>query len=351
MQSLFLTLALAAGITAAAPVRDMAGRNLSMTLPVKSVYSTSPVGEVYMYTLAPELVCGISWTLRPRETAWLLPSYARLPVLGGWMGKSASANLEEIVRRKPGMILSIGSLDGQARSQADRLQRQLGRPVVMGSWTFAEIPATYRFLGNLLGRKVRADSLAARSQQILDEVARLRARGAGKPVPRVYYAEGLRGLETDPSGSAHAEPLGMVGALNVAHVPMESGFGRTAVSFEQLLSWDPDWILVGEDHTDPSAPGTLTRLKADPHWKLLRAVRTGHIVRIPDLPFNWFDRPPAPSRLLGLLWLEALLHPDQMPKAHFQSEMRSFFRQFYHRSLTPSEEATLLKDAFPEAAH
>jgi iron complex transport system substrate-binding protein len=329
-------------------LQDMAGRTVSVKTPVASVYSTSPVGEIFLYTLSPEMVAGICWSLRPREKAWLLPAYANLPVLGGWFGKSSSANLEEIVRIHPGAIVSAGLTDPMAISSADDLQDKTGLPVVVVDGSFERIPQSYRFLGDFVGRRARADSLAAWASKALSEgrtrtVAR-RSRGIQ---PKVYYAEGLQGLETDPGGSKHTELVEWVGAKNVAKVPLQQGFGRSPVSFEQILSWDPDWILVGEDHTDTAGDKTWSKLASDPRWKLLGAVKAHRIVRIPDQPFNWFDRPPAPSRLLGALWLESVLFPQDLPRAAFLAKMREFFRLFYHRSLSPADEAKILEGAWP----
>ena len=335
-------------LCAAPALEDMAGRTVSVALPAASVYSTSPVGEIFMYTLAPDKVAGICWTLRPRERSWLLPSYASLPVLGGWFGKSAGANPERIVKAHPAAILSAGTLDPRALEEADRIHARTGLPVVAVDGGFDAIPASYRFLGALVGRRLRADTLARWSESVLSGLRRrTAARRARGILPRIYYAEGLAGLETDPGGSSHTELVERVGGTNVARVPSQQGFGRTPVSFEQILSWDPDWILVGEDHTDSAGDGTWSRLKSDPRWKLLRAVRERRIVRIPDRPFNWFDRPPAPSRLLGALWLESALFPADMPRGRFLESMREFFRLFYHRSLTPRDEAELLEGAWP----
>jgi iron complex transport system substrate-binding protein len=329
-------------------MQDMAGRTVPVQEPVPSVYSTSPVGEIFLYTLAPGKVAGVCWKLRPRERPWLLPTYAALPVLGGWFGKSASANLEEIVRVHPGAIVSAGLADAAAVQSADRLQEKTGLPVVVVHGEFDSIPASYRFLGRLVDRTARADTLARWSESV---IAGLRARTASRKArgvaPSIYYAEGLHGLETDPGGSMHTELVERVGGRNVARVPLQQGFGRSPVSFEQILSWDPDWILVGEDHTDSLGDHTWEKLRQDPRWKLLRTVKERRIVRIPDQPFNWFDRPPAPSRLLGALWLESILFPADMPRERFLERFREFFRLFYHRALSPRDESEILEGAWP----
>jgi len=347
-RSLFAPMAFS-GLVAAAGFQDMADRTVSVQTPVMSVYSTSPVGEIFLYTLAPDKVAGVCWTLRPREIPWLLPSYAKLPVLGGWFGKSSSANLEEIVRVHPGAVVAAGNMDAMASSNADRLLGQTGLPVVIVDGSFEKIPDAYRFLGTLVGRKARADTLAAwASKELSEGRARASVRKAKGISPSIYYAEGLQGLETDPGGSMHTELIERVGGRNVATVPLKSGFGRSPVSFEQILSWNPDWILVGEDHTDSAGDHTWAKLAADPRWKLLRATKAHHLVRIPDQPFNWFDRPPAPSRLLGALWLESVLFPRDLPRAAFLAKMREFFRLFYHRPLNAADEAKILEGAWPE---
>lgn len=324
---------------------DMAGRTPPVPSVAKGVYSTSPVGEIFVYTLAPDRVKGVCWTLRPREIPWLLPAYTKLPVLGGWFGKSGTANMEEIARVAPDLILSAGRADAQAAATADKLQATTGIPVAVFDESLTKIDTTWRLLGNLLGREARADTLAREARRILLETARRREARKGSRPWRVYYAEGLKGLETDPSGSPHTELLDWLGIQNVAEVPLLKGYGRARVSLEQLLAWDPDWILVNQDHTDGPAR-TLSQLKKDPMWNELRAVREGRIVRIPDHPFNWFDRPPGPQRLLGLLWLEALLYPTQNPPAAFLTEIRRLYPLFYHRKLSATDEKALFENTF-----
>lgn len=330
---------------AAAAFTDMAGRTPPVPSVAKAVYSTSPVGEIFVYTLAPDRVKGVCWTLRAREIPWLLPAYTKLPVLGGWFGKSGTANMEQIAKVAPDLILSAGLADAQAAATADKLQTTTGIPVAVFDEALTRIDTTWRLLGKLLGREARADTLAREARRILTETVQRRDARKRTRRWRVYYAQGIKGLETDPSGSPHTELLDWLGIQNVAEVPLLKGYGRARVSLEQLLVWDPDWILVNQDHHDGPA-NTLSELKRNPLWKELRAVREGRIVRIPDHPFNWFDRPPGPQRLLGLLWLETLLYPAQSPRAAFLTEIRRLYPLFYHRKLSATDEKALFENAF-----
>ena len=75
------------------------------------------------------------------------------------------------------------------------------------------------------------------------------------------------------------------------------------MSAEQVLAWDPDWVIASDARFFATAP-------ADPVWGTLRAVRDGRIVLAPSLPYGWIDAPPSVNRLLGLVWLPVLFGAD-----------------------------------------
>lgn len=63
----------------------------------------------------------------------------------------------------------------------------------------------------------------------------------------------------------------------------------------EIAALDADYIILA----DPAAKRVLT----SPAWSSLRAVRDGHAVIAPSVPFGWIEEPPSINRLLGLAWL------------------------------------------------
>jgi iron complex transport system substrate-binding protein len=206
------------------------------------------------------------------------------------------------------------------------------------------LDASYRFVGSLIGEERRADSLARYCRQTLDTIAAVTASIPPQKRVRVYYAEGTNGLETDPKGSQHAEVLDMAGGVNVADVPMVRGYGRAAASFEQLLLWKPEMIIVQVDHGFAHGTENFAKIISDPAWKNLDAIRNKRVYEIPSLPFGWFDRPPSVNRIIGLRWLANLLYPDRM-KLDMRAETRRFYELFYFKKLSDTEYAELLDRA------
>ena len=52
--------------------------------------------------------------------------------------------------------------------------------------------------------------------------------------------------------------------------------------------------------SDPAMRDTVMQADA---WRSVRAVRHGHVLIAPGLPFGWVEEPPSINRLLGLAWL------------------------------------------------
>lgn len=348
-RSLFLSLVVFAfswsGLVRARTVVDGAGRTLTLPDQVLRVYATSPVGLMMLYSAAPDKVVGWNYQMGEQEKKYILPSLHGLPVLGGWFGESGRGNRETLLAAKPDLVLSIGMFDATAIDFADRLQNQLGVPVFVDSGKLADTAEAYERLGQALGVPERTQPLADQARRILARTREIAARVPPTAKPRIYYAEGLRGLQTDTQGSMHTEPLDFLGIQNVATGAATSGYGRISVSLEQVIAWAPDCILICPEK-GPAGEVWRPEWLADPAWKAVPAVAKGRLLIVPPAPFNWFDRPPSPARLMGLQWLCATLWPEEAA-IDLVTETRSFYRLFYHYEMSEAEAREMLRLSTP----
>jgi iron complex transport system substrate-binding protein len=309
----------------AATVADGAGRQVQVPGKVTKVFPAGPPAAILLYSLAPDLLLGWPRANRAPELEFLLPDVGRRPEVGRLTGRGNTANLEVVLALKPELILDAGSVTETYVSLANRVQEQTGIPYALLNGRFDQIPASYRTLGQLVGRTRDAEALAAYAENTMKDVL---ARTGNVPVPkrpRVYYARGPRGLETGLGGSINVETMEFLGARNVAG--SQSG-GLANVSIEQVLTWNPDVIIT----IDRDFAGSV---RNDPRWASVAAVRTGRVHLSPKLPFGWVDFPPAVNRLIGLWWLGRILYPEQFPE-DLREKTRDFYRQFYH--VTPNDE-------------
>lgn len=330
---------LAAFLLLATPARaardfvDDAGRRVALPDKVERVYAAGPPASVLVFALAPDKLLGWTRAFRPTEKAWVPAKYAGLPELGRLTGRGNTANVEVVLKAKPDLIVDIGSTAATFASLADRVQQQTGIPYILLDGRLETTPAQIEKLARALGAEARGRELAAYWKSRIEP---LRERIAAIPAdkrPSVYYARGPQGLVTGLGGSINVEMIEFLGARNVAGG--ERG-GLAQVGFEQVVLWDPPVIVTND-------PNFMREVWKAPAWQGVTAVRKRRVYLSPHLPFGWFDYPPGPNRLVGLLWLAEILYPDHF-RHDFPMEIAAFYRLFYHQEPTAAQVAALLAE-------
>ena len=309
---------------------DAGGRSVVLPTQISRVVPAGPPASVLLYALAPEKMLGWARAPTDEQRALLAAPYRDLPELGRLTGRSATANVEEILALRPDIIVDAGAVGETYASLADRVQEQTGIPYVMLDGAFASSPPTLRTLGAMLGVEARAERLA----QYAESTFALLAARPTTEGPRIYYGRGGDGLETGLEGSMNVELIDLVGARNVA---AEAGRGELAqISPEQLLAWNPEIILA-------QSPDFRASLLSEARWSTLTAVRERAVFVPPSAPFGWFESPPSVNRLIGARWLMHKLYGGD--RAALREEVRGFFRLFYHVEISDTQLDTVLAEA------
>ncbi len=321
-------------------ITDMAGRTVTVPSNITKIYATSPVGTIFVYTLAPEKLGSWNYYMATRDSKYILPECRDLPVIGGWLGTNNFGNVEDILKLKPDIIL-LSVLPGRNDTElAEKIQQQTAIPVVVVDVTTDKMDKAYEFTGKLLKQEERAAILAGYCRETVADIEQKRSRISANK--KVYYAEGIKGLETEPKGSWHTEAIEMVGGENVAGADIMPGgqIGRSQVSFEQVLAWAPDVIVVG--YFPEGESSSYENILNEDKWQNLKAVREHHVYEVPNSPFNWIDRPPSVNRLIGIKWLSNLFYPE-VYNYDMPAEIKRFYDIFYHYKLSDQEVNELLE--------
>jgi iron complex transport system substrate-binding protein len=299
-------------------VTDMDGNTLALPERTDRVFGSSPPMTYLLYALDPHKLIGLNFKARNgnnrADEALLKPEFLTLPVIGSFHGGGRSINLETLMTHKPQLVLLW-----QDDMMVDTVRKEIEKtkvPTFMIPFRkIDDMPRAFRLAGNAIGRAERGETLAQYAEKIINEVNR---SVTGSKPARYYYAEGLDGLSTECDQSFHVEAFNFAGGSNV-HKCRQSGLlGLERISFETLLAYDPDVIIVqnGAVYFD---------LANDPLWQNLRAVRNGRIHLIPASPFNWIDRPPSFMRIIGIEWLASLFHPDR-----YEVDLTRRVKEFYN---------------------
>lgn len=319
-------------------VTDMANREVEIPAQVNKVYSTNSIGTIFVYTLEPDALIGWNSKLG-LEKKFINEKYHDLPILGTYKGPN-SINTEELFEQNPDIIINMGDVDERYISEADELQSLTNIPVLMVDGSLDKQSESYKFLGDILNKQDKAEKLAKYSDDVLDTIQNKVGNIKEEDKKEVYYAAGSKGLETSPAGSINTEVLDLVGGLNAANTGIDKQMRRIDISLEQLISWDPEIIIISPDSADDDE--VYEMILNDPSWKHIEAVKNEQVYEIPNLPFDWFNRPPSVMRLMGLTWLGDLLYPD-VYEVELENEMRDFFTLFFDYDLTDEDVEQLLE--------
>ena len=328
-------------------VTDDAGRQVAIPAPeaMEKVYYANHVSQIYCMTLVPDLCAGVTMDFTEQELAYLPERFASLENLGtSYSGKELSP--ETLMAEGIQVIFAITAFDLTDKDIADAedLQAQTGIPVVLLEGSLDKAAECYVKLGKMLGVEAQAQELADYCTTTLEQVAAAVATIPEDERVSLYYAEGPEGLQTEPTSSSHALILELSGAKNVAvDVEAEGGKGKSLVSMEQVLAWDPQVIIAWDEQRYEGGADEL--ILTSENWAPVQAVQDGRVYTMPQAPFSWIDRPGAVNRIIGLQWLTNLLYPEAYDVDMVQTT-QDFYRLFYHCELTDQEAKDLLGNSY-----
>lgn len=246
----------------AVSVVDDAGRTVRLPRPARRIVSLLPAGNETLLALgARDRIVG-----RTRYDE--APALASLPSVGGGLDPS----LEALAALRPDLVLAWEPPGGSPVRA--RLEEMGIAVMALETRDTADIFANIRSLGRLTGRDAAADSVAARVRAQLDSV---RASVLPGPRPTVLYVVSVEPAMTAGTDNFLAELIGVAGGEPLRISAAQRGHSPQ-VSLEALLKADPDVVVlpVGED---PAA--TRERLRAEPGWREIPAVREGRVATVP----------------------------------------------------------------------
>ncbi|NUY29818.1 cobalamin-binding protein [Paraburkholderia sp. JPY303] len=247
---------------AAVTVTDDSGATVTLAAPAQRVISLAPHVTELLYAAGggPKMVGAVSYSDYP-------PEAKQLPRVGD----NKALDLERIVALKPDLI--VVWRHGNAQRQLERL-RELHVPLFFSEpRRLDDIAVSLTKLGRLLGTSTSADAAAAAYR---DDIARLRARYANRPVVNVFYQVWDRPLMTLNGEHMISDVIALCGGRNVFAdlqplVP--------TVSTEAVLAANPQAIVTAAPGaTQPDT--TLPQLDAWRAWPRLAAVANNNLFAI-----------------------------------------------------------------------
>jgi len=317
---------------------DSVGRAVTIPTKLTRIAPSGPLAQIVLYTAAPDLLCGTARPFSDTQLKLIDKKYGDLPAFGQFYGKSGDFNLEAVLAANTEVIIDIGEAKKTIKEDMDGMQEQINTPAIFIEATFAGMPKTYRDLGELVGDNTRTEELAKYCEATLELCEKAKAEIPEDKVVKLYWASGDLGLNTNAVGSFHSELLDYIPVVNVADVEASSKGSGSEVSMEQILQWNPDYLIV-------DGAALVEEIKKDPAWGALDAVKNDKIIIIPSVPYGFMGGPPSINRYLGVRWLGATFYPEIYTDSP-ETQVKDFFKLFYNIEVDDAQLGEILAGTF-----
>ena len=311
---LALSLVLSLGLCAVAEgtaLTDQLGRTVTLEQTPERIVSGYYISSSALIALGLEdKLVGIEAKANKRPIYSLsAPTLIDLPNVG----TAKEFDLEGCIALNPDLVI----LPAKLKNAAETLE-QLGIPVLLVN------PESGEQLEQMIALLGQATGTQERAEELLDFIAgqreNLETLLAEAEKPRVYLAGNSALLSTAGANMYQSDMMVLAGGENVAAELSDTYWAE--ISYEQLLAWNPEYIVLASD-----ASYTVEEVLADPNLADCTAVKNGNVLQLPGDAEAWDS--PVPSGILGSVWLAARLHGDLLPEDQAEEIIASFYETFY----------------------
>lgn len=213
----------------------------------------------------------------------------------------AVVDVEKVAAAQPQLILAAGN--GLTPTSVIDQLTQLGYPVLsLYPHDLDGVSLDISLIGEAIDAAGTADRLVATMKS---RTAAVTAAVAGATQPRTFYEVGVfeGSIYTAGKDSFLASLISLAGGK-----PIVGDAASTAIQLEDLISADPELILLGDAAYDPTI--TPATVKARAGWSGMTAVKDGRVLVMAD---DVVITRPGPRIVDGLEGLARAIHPERFP--------------------------------------
>lgn len=299
---------------------DQVGRKVTISNKVERIISSYYISTAMLIALnAKDKLVGIEIRANERELyKKAAPELLDLPGVGSGRG----VNIEECVSLNPDLVI----IPYRLKDSVEKFE-VLNIPVIVVSpESMEEFLQTVEILGKAIGEEQRAKKFINYYRENINMVEALTKDIENRP--DVYIAGSGSPLTTVTSQMYQDDLIKMAGGNNVSSEIKEGHW--TTISIEELIKWSPDYI-----YSVDYAGYDLEEILNDSRLQTIDAVKNKKVYSFPSKIEPWDF--PAPSSILGVLWLLNSLHPQLYSTEQFKSDAKEFYNEFFNIDITTED--------------
>lgn len=245
-------------------------------------------------------------------------------------------NVEAVLALQPDVVLQWATSDDLISPLENAGLKVIG----LNYGAQQDLESWITLMGQLVGKPERAAQMIDWQHQVKAEIEGVMASVPAGERPRIlYFNRFSEGLRVAGEGTYNDFYIAMVGGVHAA--AGLSGFAD--INDEQLLAWDPEFILIG--NFDDATPEDVY---ARPLWQDVSAVKNRRVYKVPLGGYRW--DPPNQESPLMWRWLATLIQPERFD-FDLRADIKEAYRFLYDYELSEAQiDVILQQDLNREAA-
>ncbi len=263
-----------------------------------------------------------------KSLPWFAKVYPRINEVPALV-KGSDFNVEEVIAENPDVVIASSPEQIEAARSAGL------KAVEVMFQNFEELKKTVEITAQVIGpdAEKRAeeyiDYLDGNMKYVEDKLKDLK----DDEKPRVLHIAGGEDLtKIDGAKSMIGAWMDISGSVN----SISDEANLADITLEEIIESNPDIIIIGGNQSKEG----IEKIKNDPAWADVKAVKEDKLIRNPVGTFNW-DRYSA-EEALQVLWAAKLFHPDKFEDLDMVEKTKEFYKKFYDYDLTDDEADRIL---------
>ncbi|MGC8722060.1 MAG: ABC transporter substrate-binding protein, partial [Caldisericaceae bacterium] len=295
---------------------DATGRKFYVPKRINKIVSLYPMSTQLLFPLNAEdaLVASPKGAVINFDNfAKVFPKAKELPSASDFK----NPNVETILSFAPDLVITTYS------TPVNKLE-DAGIPVaLLNQESFQGMLNSIQFLGNILNRTSEAFKALVYINQEISSI-----QSKTKPMvnkPSVYFA-GSSVLQTFGKDMIQNSLVALAGGTSVSRDVVG---GKVNVSYEQILAWNPDFIVLA-----PYCNSKVSDVLSNQSLQSVKAVKNKNVIMMPAFILSYDV--PAPESVLGVMWMANKFYPGSL-NFNIDDEAKSFYKNIYSYKLTESD--------------
>lgn len=229
------------------------------------------------------------------------------------VGSPKEFDIEACASLAPDLVL----IPMRAKDMVEPLEKLGITVMVVNPESRADLIEMIQMIGAATDKAERAEELV---DYIESKLKFLEEQLEGCDRPKVYLGGNSSFLSTASSGMYQNDQITLAGGQNVAGEIDDTYWVES--SYEQILSWNPQVIVLAAD-----ANYSIEDIQSDANLADCSAISEQNVYQIPSDIEAWDS--PVPSSFLGAVYMASVIHPDLVSEEQYKEMVEEYYERFY----------------------